>query len=575
MKGKHDRQTRKQFIRQFYHGNRLAFAAAMIAVVLSAAGNLIISWLLQQVLDAASGTDGALALHTLVLITGILIVAVGLTGWMLYCTKPGFVTKAVEQYKNYAFGELTKKGIAAFSSENTSVYISALSNDVNSIEANYLSPVFTLVRYGIEFVGAFIMMLWYSPILTFVAAVLSCLPVLASILTGKRLAAAEKTVSDKNASYIATLKDSLSGFSVIKSFRAERQIIRIFRQSNKNVENSKCRRDKIKIVIQTIGEVAGISAQMGVFLFGAWLALTGRGITPGVVIIFVQLMGYVIQPIAEVPGLLANRKAAIALIDKLADAVSSNVRSQGQEVPGQLTKGITVKNLSFAYEDGRNVLHNINTCFELGKSYAIVGASGSGKTTLLNLLMAGHSDYDGQIFLDDTELRSISTESLYSLVSLVQQNVFVFNSSIRDNITMFHPFEQEEVERAVTLSGLDALIAARGEDYACGENGSALSGGEKQRISIARCLLRKNPVLLVDEATAALDAETAFYVTSSILDITGLTRIVVTHDLDEALLRKYDHILTLKGGSIVESGSFDALMAQKGYFYSLFTVSQA
>ena len=172
------------------------------------------------------------------------------------------------------------------------------------------------------------------------------------------------------------------------------------------------------------------------------------------------------------------------------------------------------------------------------------------------------------------EVKNISSESLYDIVSMIQQNVFVFNASIRDNITMFHEFPKVEVDRAIELSGLSKLIADRGEDYLCGENGSGLSGGEKQRISIARSLLKQSQVLLVDEATAALDARTAYQVSSAILDLSGLTRIVVTHALDEALLKRYDCILTLKNGSIAEADTFDRLMENKGYFYSLYTVAQ-
>ena len=139
---------------------------------------------------------------------------------------------------------------------------------------------------------------------------------------------------------------------------------------------------------------------------------------------------------------------------------------------------------------------------------------------------------------------------------------------------MFSDFPREEVDRAIELSGLSKLIAERGEDYLCGENGSGLSGGEKQRISIARSLLKKSQVLLVDEATAALDAKTAFQVSNSILDLNDLIRVVVTHALDENLLKRYDCVLTLKNGSVSEYGSFDELMTKKGYFYSLFTVSQ-
>ena len=219
-------------------------------------------------------------------------------------------------------------------------------------------------------------------------------------------------------------------------------------------------------------------------------------------------------------------------------------------------------------------LQDVDLRFDAGRSYAIVGASGSGKSTLLHLLMASRADYSGSILYDNTELRTIAPDSLYELVSVIQQNVFIFNASIRDNITMFSPFPDEAVEQAIALSGLSELLAQRGEDYLCGENGKNLSGGEKQRISIARSLLKQSKVLLVDEATAALDAETAHRVTQSILSLPELTRIVVTHDLDRTTLEQFDEIIVLKNGRITEQGTFDVLMDRREYFYSLFTVSQ-
>ena len=203
-----------------------------------------------------------------------------------------------------------------------------------------------------------------------------------------------------------------------------------------------------------------------------------------------------------------------------------------------------------------------------------MGGSGSGKSTLLNLLMAGSTKYTGNIFFDGTELRGIATESLYELISVIQQNVFLFNASIRDNVAMFRSFPEQELDAAIRRAHLSELIAERGEDYLCGEGGNGLSGGEKQRISIARSLLKRSSVLLADEVTAALDAQTSYQVTSDILDLHGMTRIIVTHTLEESLLRRYDGIFVLKDGLIDEAGSFDELMSKKGYFYALFTMAQ-
>lgn len=564
----------RPYTKQFFKGNGFRFALALVQTVLMTAINLIISWLIQQILDLIAGEQIAFTLSELTIITILCIAGIGLTCAFAYFSKPRFISKAIGQYKNYVFEQLSKKSISAFYGENTSLYISALSNDTTTIETNYISNIFGLIEESLMFVSALAMMFFYNPLLTVVSIGLSLLPIIVSILSGNRVAVAEKKVSDLNETYMSTLKDSLVGFSVVKSFRAEVQMCRIFAKSVKQVSNAKEKRKKISIIIQMLSEMASAIVQLGVFLVGAYLALSGKGVTVGTVLIFVQLLNYVLSPISQIPTYLAEYKAAKALIQKLANALNENIREEGNINRHSLTDGIHLEGVSFGYEAEKTVLQDMNFIFNRGKSYAIVGASGSGKSTLLNLLMASHSEYKGSISYDDTELRKISSESLYEMVSVVQQNVFIFNASIRDNITMFSEFPKAEVDRAIELSGLSELIADRGEDYLCGENGSGLSGGEKQRISIARCLLKRSQVLLVDEATAALDAQTAYQVSSSILELDNMTRIVVTHLLDGILLKKYDCILAIRNGRIEEFGSFDELIERKGYFYSLYIVSQ-
>lgn len=566
---------RKQFTLQFWKGNKIGFSIAMIGYILQVFVNLMISWLLQQFIDASSGIDTGFSILDLILLSIVMVALLTFCAALIYFSKPKFISKAMRQYKDFAFSELTKKGISAFSKENTAAYISAFSNDAASIEQNYLLNIFNLTMDSLLFLGAIIMMLWYSPLLTAAAILFALLPVAASFITGNRVAKAEREISEKNESFMSVLRDGLSGFSVIKSFKAEFSAIKLFTESNKNVEEAKCRRKKLGTVLQMLGTGAGLISQFGIFILCAYFAVNGKdGITPGVVMIFMQLMGLVTEPIGTVPEMLANRKSAAALIDKMANAIYSNTREEGSSVPAMLKDGIEISDLYFSYNGKDNALEDINFKFEAGKSYAVVGASGSGKSTLLNLLSAGHSGYSGKITYDKTELRDICSDSLYDIISIIQQNVFIFNSSIRNNITMFRDFDDKDVEKAVFLSGLSELISERGEDFICGESGSGLSGGERQRISIARSLLRKTPVLLVDEATAALDKETSFYILNTILSLDELTKIVVTHNLDENLLKKYDSILVLKNGRIFEHGTFYELMEQKKYFYSLFTVSQ-
>lgn len=564
----------KQLRAQFFYKNIPIFCLAVFAALAAGSLNLILSWIIQQLMDTAAGKSGALSFRTLLLISaGFVLFCAGLS-ILNYASQPRFLERAMRQYKDFAFRKLTGKSISSFRDESAAGYLSALTNDAASIETNYLAQMLAMITKAVTFIGALLLMCRYSLLMTAIAAGLTVLPMIASLLTGNRLQAVESRVSERNGEFTAALSDCLAGFTVVKNFRAEREIFRLFAQSNKALEHEKFTGRRIKTLVGMIGAVTGIFAQLGVFIAGVYLSMKDGSMTPGAVVLFVNLMNFIISPIAELPGLLACRKAALGLVDKLAAALERSSSREGSETLNKLEHGIRLENVSFAYEPGKTVLHGINAEFEAGKAYALVGGSGSGKSTLLNLLMAAETNYSGHILADGIELSDISTESLYGTIAAIQQNVFVFNASIKDNVSMFRDFPKTEMDEAIARAHLGALIRERGEDYLCGENGSGLSGGEKQRISIARSLLKKSSVLLADEVTAALDAQTAHRVSSDILDLQGITRIVVTHTLEESLLRRYDKIFVLRGGRIEEAGSFADLMANKGYFYALFTVAQ-
>ena len=568
------KSLKRELTAQFYRGNVANFTVAAFAALAGGSLNLIVSWIMQQLIDAASGTEGALPLNRLAEISGGFILLCIALFLLKYASEPRFIEKAMRQYKDFAFQKLTEKSVSSFRRESAATYLSALTNDAGSVEADYLAQQLEVITKAVTFAGALVMMLWYSPLMTAIAAGLTVLPLIASILTGGKLQAAERRVSDRNRDFTAALTDFLGGFSVVKTFKAEREIVRLFAQSNRTLEGEKYARRRLKTLVGMIGAVTGIVAQLGVFLAGVYLALTGRGLTAGAVILFVNLMNFMIEPVAQLPGLLASRKAALGLVGKLAEALEDDAEAGGGTERAELRKDIRLENVSFSYDGEKEILHQLSATFEAGKAYAVVGASGSGKSTLLNLLTTAGAEYQGEILFDGTDLRRIAPESLYELTSVIQQNVFVFDASIRDNVAMFREFSEDELDDAICRAHLSGLLAERGRDYRCGENGKRLSGGEKQRISIARSLLKRASLLLADEATAALDAETARQVTSDLLDLNGVTRIVVTHTLNEALLRRYDGILVMKNGRIEESGRFEELMEKKGYFYALYTVAQ-
>lgn len=569
---KQNKKKSREFKRRLFYKNKMCFIASVIMTIVMSFLNLMISWLIQQIMDSMANQNMQSVVRC-AWIAASVVIAYTVANAVYRAVYPRFLQRAMQQYRDYAFSRLTQKSLRSFSKEGTALYVSALTNDCTSIENNYLAATFTLIELLFCFLGALVMMLYYSPVMLVLAVALSFLPVAVSMTAGNRLTEQEKEISKKNERFVSIVNELLSGFPVIKSFRAEAQASRLFSQRNEQAEEAKKNKRRTEQLISLLANDAGIIAQMGIFLAGAWLAISNKGVTAGVVIVFVQLMNYILNPISQVPLLWSNRKAAIALMEKLSDALSENVREEGREKLNVFSEKIEVKDLTYGYEPESPVLKDLDVQFDAGKSYAIVGGSGSGKSTLLNLLMGSSSNYQGEICIDSVSIKNIESESLYQLMTSVQQNVFVFNDTIRNNVTMFHEFSDKEVTLALERSGLSEFIEKRGEDFVCGENGANLSGGERQRISIARALLRKSPIILVDEATAALDAATARAVSFSILNLVGMTRIVVTHRLEEAILRRYDKILVMKNGTICEQGNFDTLMQQKGQFYSLFQIA--
>lgn len=260
----------RQLTAQFFRGNLPMFALAVFAALTGGTLNLIVTWLMQQLIDAASGLPGALPLGQLAWITGGFILLCAALMLLKYASEPRFIEKAMRQYKDFAFQKLTEKSISSFRAESTAAYLSALTNDAASIEADDLSQLLSVITKAVTFFGALAMMLWYSPLMTAIAAGVTVLPLVASLLTGGQLQAAEKRVSDQNRDFTAALSDCLGGFSVVKTFWAEKESFRLFAESNRVLEQAALRRyDGILVLkdgrIAESGSFDDLMAQKGYF----------------------------------------------------------------------------------------------------------------------------------------------------------------------------------------------------------------------------------------------------------------------------------------------------------------------
>ncbi len=563
---------KNQYLKMFWKNNRANFLLGCLFLTIISATQIAIAFALQMLIDIA--TEGTLGeLLRLIVFSGIVLAVYIFAAIAQKIFLHRFFFKALTAYKAFSFAQMFSKNINAFNSSTTGQYISALSNDVSSIEKNYLESMFELIGHILLFSGGVMAMAYYNWTLFLCVMGASVLPVLVSVIFGGRIAAEEKRVSDLNEQYVSGLKDMLSGFSTIKSFKAEPETAAVFKQKDNALEKTKKRRRDALVNVEIMSGVASILVLLVVFVIGALLSINDV-ISAGVMIAFIQLLNYVVGPIQQLPPLFGKIKAAKGLARKAQQEISHAETRKGGLTIGGFYRQIRFSGVSFGYGQGTRVLQDLNLCLEKGKTYAITGVSGSGKSTLVNLLLGYHSDYDGQITIDGVDINQINTDSLYELISVIQQNVFIFDDDIRSNITMRKKFDEEKVTAAIAQAGLEELIKIRGVDYKCGENGCNLSGGERQRISIARSLLKKTPILLMDEATASLDNETAAVIEEAILSLKGITRVIVTHKMSAATLRRYDEIIFLRNGAIEEKGSFEELIKRGGHFRALYDVSE-
>ncbi len=565
--------------KQFLKNNKFNYGMTLLSLIISACMDVALAIMLYFFFVAATTGD-----TTTLLVGGV----AGTVFCALYVLckiiKRRFMNKylktALSQFKDYVFAKILAKSISEFRRENSSKFISAFSNDLNSIELNYLVGTIDIMGSVFTFVASGIAMLIFDWRIGSAMIIAALVCSFLSMKYGRRLVKKESRTANENMSFIDQVKDLLNGFIVIKSFRAEKEVLEIFNERNVEIESTKQSRRATSETVTIFGDLAALL--LNSILFSAVFALgigfgDDAGTGAALLMVFIQLLNYMLVPVRKIGSGISNRRAAKALIDRIAEAIEDDpdyVEAEKEELTG-VDGGIEFRDVTFGYEDGnKEILRGINLKFEKGKSYAIVGSSGSGKSTLLKLILGHMPNYEGSITIDGKEIKSISLDSLYEYVSVIQQDVFLFDSTIQNNITMFRDFPEDKLKSAIERAGLAGLIAEKGDDYPCGECGKHLSGGEKQRVSIARCLVRETPVLLMDEATAALDAETAYSVTNEILNIDDLTRIIITHGLEESLLRRYDEIIVIQGGRITEQGKFEELMDNKGYFYSLYNVFQ-
>lgn len=592
-------KQRNPLSQSFFQGNRKNLFMAVLGTTVLSVGILSVPQLMQILIDFLSG-NRRYSMHQIILMAVAVLLMVSFSGLCTYYFRTKFSTKAVFQYRKMAYHYLSKKKVTEFYGQNTAVYLSALNTDLQKIKEDFLDQIPILSQIVICGIGAVLVMIRYNFFLAMMACLISLIPFFAALFSGRNMEKIEENLSKENAEYLAFLKDFAVGFTIIKSYKVEGIFSALHDKICQKVEARMEEREKCVEKINYFAAISGYITQFAILLLCAVVAYRSKSISVGTVLAFSRLINYIIDPMTELPGMLSKARTAYALSEQFWEKIGKGEQEEQQEqqqksgeivqdgyhqhtdtdshekalpIPS-LQGDICFSRLSFSYIPEKQVLKDFTLRVKEGEKLILLGASGSGKSSILKLLMGIERSQGGEISIGNRQLSTLPEESLFRSISYIQQEVFIFDGSIYENITLFQDYGKEEMELAIEKSGLKNLISEKGLDYPCGENGAALSGGERQRINIARSLLRKTPILLADEITAALDKENSYLVLDSLLSLENITEILVLHDLDSRILSRVDRICVLKEGEIVEEGIFSELMEKKGYFYSLFMMEQ-
>lgn len=589
-------KQRNPLSQSFFQGNLKNLFMAVLGTTVLSVGILSVPQLMQILIDFLSGNH-RYSMHQIILMAIAVLLMVSFSGLCTYYFRTKFSTKAVFQYRKMAYHYLSKKKVTEFYGQNTAVYLSALNTDLQKIKEDFLDQIPILSQIVICGIGAVLVMIRYNFFLAMMACLISLIPFFAALFSGRNMEKIEENLSKENAEYLAFLKDFAVGFTIIKSYKVEGIFSALHDKICQKVEARMEEREKCVEKINYFAAISGYITQFAILLLCAVVAYRSKSISVGTVLAFSRLINYIIDPVTELPGMLSKARTAYALSEQFWEKIGKGEQEEQQQKSGEIVQDgyhqhtdtaphekalpipslqgdICFSHLSFSYTSERQVLKDFTLRVKEGEKLILLGASGSGKSSILKLLMGIEGSQRGEISIGNRQLSTLSEESLFRSISYIQQEVFIFDGSIYENITLFQKYSEEEMELAIEKSGLKNLISEKGLDYPCGENGAALSGGERQRINIARSLLRKTPILLADEITAALDKENSYLVLDSLLSLENITEILVLHDLDSRILNRVDRICVLKEGEIVEEGIFSELMEKKGYFYSLFMMEQ-
>ena len=536
-------------LKETLRGLRWGLLPTALPLLLSSGLNVLLTLLIKESMDAAlAGNTGRLKDILLPMLLGVVafLPVDLLSAWM----RGRYIRRVNQTLKGRYIDRVFAKNISEFQSEHLALYLSNITNDMNSVEQRYFISLHEILRRGFGALAGVIILLGVHWAVAVLALIPGFIIAYVALRSGRGLEKHEGERSDFLQQYTIYIREVLSAFRIIRNNNLEDKVTEDFDRKSSAVQQKRFELDKAETLVN-VRNNALFGIMISALLVAAMFAVrTGLTTTGGLILIingFSNIMNAFYMVSERLPMIRSERPVFL----RMEEALENKETELETEVFRTFDHSLDFDRVSFAYGENQ-VLRQASFSIRRGGKYLLVGPSGGGKSTVLRLIRKYFNPDEGAVLIDGQTLGAITRESYYEHLANVEQHVFLFDDTLRNNLTLFKDYSEDDIMRAVEGAGLSSFLASLpdGLDYTILDNGKNLSGGEKARIAIARGLIARADLLLLDEAFASLDEETARGIEQTLLALEGVTVISVSHVVFSDTARLYDAIFEVKRGQV-------------------------